>query len=350
MTQENWQWIFDNWLSGNEAVFGKPWWSDPARDNPANHFDGPIPVEAVMNLFAEEVSARRVFVEDSNGELFLAENYMAQVPDGRQVVHGIHSDGFKGHQFKAWLVEGPAKLVNGNTCITNAGRLKDGAQAWVNICVPEEWKTPQGVKFRPNICASTGFDGKRKSQLKNAFQVSLCDNTLEMALSETGSLVYSIKHTSNSEFRLADAQAAFLLLEEQGEKFAAEVQQLCEWGVTESQFQDFMAKLVPLPEIKERDINARDYSTRTATIAANKREKLNQLYRADGRVEPWKGTAWGVLQMVNTYSTHEATQRNVKDHRACRNMENFLSGKIHESDMDALSLLAKVCNRELVAA
>jgi hypothetical protein len=54
--------------------------------------------------------------------------------------------------------------------------------------------------------------------------------------------------------------------------------------------------------------------------------------------------------MVNTYQTHEATQRNVKDHRACRNMENVLSGKIAQTDNDALALLAKVCDRQLVAA
>jgi hypothetical protein len=37
-------------------------------------------------------------------------------------------------------------------------------------------------------------------------------------------------------------------------------------------------------------------------------------------------------------------------HRAERNMSNVITGKFHQDDVDALALLAKVCERELVAA
>ena len=57
-----------------------------------------------------------------------------------------------------------------------------------------------------------------------------------------------------------------------------------------------------------------------------------------------------VTRFENTFNTHEASQRNVKDHRALRNMENVINGKSAEADGEALALLAKVCERELVAA
>ncbi len=349
MTQENNEFIFENWLSGMEATHGKPWWSNPTTDNPLNHFEGSIPVEAVQKLFGFDVNLSRVFVMNSKGEIIEATEFVACVPDNKNEVFGIHSKAYslKGHQLTEWLIEGPARVVNGNVGISNAGLLKNGAQAWVNISTPQEWKTPQGVDFRPNLLWTTSFDGSIASTVKETDVLSVCDNTREAALRSKG-LSYKVKHTKNSEFKLEDAKAALHLLEQNAEAFSKEIATLCEWQVSDAQFERFMSALVPMPEITGKDINKRDYSTRTATIAANKREALNELYRLDGRVAPWGGTAFGVLQMCNTYQTHIATQRNA-DHRAIRNMENVISGKIASSDIDAMQLLAKICDRELVA-
>jgi phage/plasmid-like protein (TIGR03299 family) len=350
MTQETTAWIYENFLSGMESTHGKPWWSNPATDNPAHHFDGPIPIEAVEKLFGFEVDLSRVWVETEDGELFLAEGFKACVPDHKKACYGIHSDKYSvdGHQLREWLLEGPAKIINGIVGISNAGLLKDGAQAWVNVTTPEEWKTVQGVDFRPQMLWTTAFDGTIPSIVKQTTIVSVCDNTREAALRSAG-LKYSVKHTKNSKFKLDDAKAALRLLEQNAEAFKAELNTLCEWKVTDLQFQQFMAQLVPLPEKVSLDINKRDYSTRGATLAVNKRETLNELYRQDGRVSPWQGTAFGVLQMVNTYTTHEATQRGAVS-RVARNMENVINGKIAETDNNALALLAKICERELVAA
>lgn len=347
MSEESMETLNSEIKSGMESVFGKPWWYDPKLANPANHYDGPIPVEDALAFFESQAERARVFVS-VGGRIFEATDYVAMVPDNADVVFGIHSKGYKEHQFRAWLVEGPLKLVNGKTGISSLGKLRKGARAWCQISVPETWKTPQGVEFRSNLLNYSALDGSLASTFKLTDQFSICDNTVAMALRSSG-LVYRVKHTANSEFRVADAQAAFQLIETHAKETAEAIATLCEWQVTDAQFERFMSQLVPMPEIAEKDINKRDYSTRNATIAANKREKLNELYRADGRVEPWKGTAFGVLQMVNTFNTHMATQRNV-DHRALRNMENVISGKSAEQDNEALALLAKICDRELVAA
>jgi phage/plasmid-like protein (TIGR03299 family) len=348
MTEETSPWIFEKFLSGMEATHGKPWWSRPSTDNPANHFDGPIPVEAVEKLFGFDVNLAKVWVEDKNGNMFLAEEFLAAVPDNQNACYAIHSKAFSmtGHQYREWLIEGPAKVVNGCVGISNAGLLKNGAQAWVNISTPEEWKTPQGVDFRPQLLWTTAVDGTIASTVKETDVLSVCDNTRAAALAAKG-LSYKVKHTKNSVFKLEDAKAALHLLEQNAEAFAAEIATLCELKVTEQQFQTFMSKLVPLPEKKDLDLNKRDYSTRTATIAANKREALNTLYRLDGRVAPWKGTAFGVLQMVNTHTTHVAAQRGATEGRAARNMENIISGRLFDADADAMALLSKICDWNL---
>jgi phage/plasmid-like protein (TIGR03299 family) len=350
MSQETAQWIYEKFISGMEATHGEPWWKNRETCNPANHYDGPIPIEAVEKLFGFDVNLARVWVEDKDGNLFLAEEFLAAVPDNQKVCYAVHSKKFSmdGHQFREWLIEGPAKVINGTVGISNAGLLKNGAQAWVNVTTPEEWKTPQGVDFRPQLLWTTAVDGSLASIIKETDIISLCDNTREAALRSAG-LSYRVKHTSGSKLKLQDAQAALHLLETNGEAFAAEIATLCEYEVTNAQFDAFMAKLVPMPDMSAHDINKRDYSTRNATIAANKREKLNELYRTDGRVAPWQGTAYGVVQMVNTFGQHYATQRNA-NHRAERNMENVITGKIADADNDALALLQKICDRQLVAA
>jgi hypothetical protein len=63
-------------------------------------------------------------------------------------------------------------------------------------------------------------------------------------------------------------------------------------------------------------------------MAAKKRSRLDSLYRNDDRVNPWSGTAQGVLQAVNTYENHLGAIRGIG--RAERNVQRTVNGD-HES-------------------
>jgi phage/plasmid-like protein (TIGR03299 family) len=352
MTMEVSEYIKANWLSGNEKANGMPWWHSPETFNPEHHWEGFIPVYAVEKLFGFDVNLSKVWVERKDGTLFEATAFVACVPDNKDAVFGIHSEKYsvKGHQYRQWAVDGAFKVCNGCVGITNAGLLVDGAQAWVNVSTPEAWKTKQGVDFQPNLLFTTSFDGSIASTVKETQTLSVCDNTRQQALNSKG-LTYKVKHTKGSALKLEDAHAALRLLEESAEAFSAELATLCEWEVSNQQFDRFMALLNPMPEISQREAKA-DFSTRNATIVKQRREKLNELYRSDGRVAPWTNTAFGIVQMVNTFNHHVQTVRGEGKtiHRAERNMSNVITGKFHQDDVDALALLAKVCERELVAA
>jgi phage/plasmid-like protein (TIGR03299 family) len=348
MTTQTQEQIKKYFVSGMEDAHGKPWWDNPATYNPEHHFPGPIPIEFALKFFSEQIRRAHVWVEDEDGNPMPADDFMAAMTGN--TIHEIHKQSFEIHQFDKWLIEGPAQLVNSHTGISNLGKLNEGAQAWVNISTPEQWKTVQGIDFRPQLLCTTACDGTLASTYAENDVISLCDNTVRMALSRAH-LTYKVRHTKNSQFKVHDAMEALNLLEQNAEAFKADIAALSEYEVSNQQFERFIAQLVPMPEIKDKDINKRDYSTRNATIAAQKREKLNQLYRADGRVAPWQGTALGVLQLINTYNTHESSFRNQKTvHRAERNMRDVMDGSLFDKDADALALLAKVCERELVAA
>jgi hypothetical protein len=171
---------------------------------------------------------------------------------------------------------------------------------------------------------------------------------MEMNLSEaaaSGQLV-KVKHTRHSSLRIANAREALGLIETGAEEFAKEVSTLCQTPVTDKEWQGILDAMVPLPTGDDGKVNEKG---RGFTMASTKRETLNGLLHGDNRVEPWSGTAFGVLQAFNTYNAHEAIVRG-SVHRAERQFENKLTGKVRDQDQETLATIAKVCDRQLVLA
>jgi len=79
---------------------------------------------------------------------------------------------------------------------------------------------------------------------------------------------------------------------------------------------------------------------RSLTMADNKRDALNKLYRHDNRVAPWAGTAQGVLQTVNTAEHHEGTIRGAT--RTERNMLRTVTGEFADVDRRSWLQLERV--------
>src|SRR6185312_1068619 len=106
-----------------------------------------------------------------------------------------------------WLLSTVANILDDDLSISSAGLLRGGAIAWVEVSVPETITTPEGVAFRPNLLATTSFDGSIATTYKRTVTMTICDNTRELALSETGQEV-RIKHSKNSTLQLAPARQA----------------------------------------------------------------------------------------------------------------------------------------------
>ncbi len=49
---------------------------------------------------------------------------------------------------------------------------------------PTTITTPEGVEFRPNLLATTSFDGSIATTFKRTVTATVCDNTRELALAE----------------------------------------------------------------------------------------------------------------------------------------------------------------------
>jgi phage/plasmid-like protein (TIGR03299 family) len=322
MSKESLTWLNCQTLIGYTEKRGHAWhWRADEQGDASNHYPGPIPLADVQNrLFRWQAESRRLAVEigtDVHSMTHLAADgtpaRWVEVPERQAIcrsddtsgaVMGIFGPGYTRHQYNDWLLQTVADLLDDDLAISSAGLLRQGAIAWVEVSMPETITTPEGVAFRPNLLASTSFDGSIATTYKRTVTDVVCDNTRELALSETGQEV-KIKHSRHSRLQLAPARQALAMIHTLAGEFADEVAQLCSVKVAAAQWARFLDALVPRADAK----TGQPLTGRALTFADTKREALGGLYRSDPRVAPWAGTAHGVLQAVNTFESHEGVVR-----------------------------------------
>lgn len=335
MSKETMQWLNTMILNGFTDKRGEAWWySEADQGDETTSYPGAIPLADVeRRLFNFQVSGVGLYVPNNGGGMTLVEGRKAMVTSDTNEVLGIFKEGYQGHDYKEWLVENVATILDADLSIGSAGLLKNRAQAFVQVEMPENISTPEGVAFRPNLLAVTSFDGSLATTYKPTATIVVCDNTMSAGLSEKSD-AYKVKHSKYSALKIASAREALSIIYGIADDFAAEVAELCSWTVTDEQFATFLSALVPVPEYED--------NKRGNTVANDKQATLRALYRSDDRCAPWQGTAFGVLQATNTYMHHSAQVRGGTS-RAVRNMENVVTDKFANADSNVLTLLKSVC-------
>lgn len=350
MSRESLQHLNTNVLIGNTDHRGHAWHYRAAdQGDESNHYPGPVPVEDVQRrLFGWHAESRRIAQEVPADPASMTHLSPGGLPsrwvaiDGKQAIArsdndhpmGVFADGYQMHQYDQWLLDTVANILDDELCISSAGLLREGAIAWIEVSVPESITTPEGVTFRPNLLATTSFDGSIATTFKRTITDTVCDNTRECALAERGQQ-YKVKHSRHSLLRLADARTALAMVYTLAEEFAAEIKTLCETTVTDEQWRAFLNAQAPLV-----DRGGRNLEGRTAANARLKRAALVDLYRHDPRCALWVGTAHGVLAAVNTYEHHENTVRGAT--RADRNMLRTVTGEFGALDRASWQALRSI--------
>jgi phage/plasmid-like protein (TIGR03299 family) len=243
---------------------------------------------------------------------------------------GVFKQGYAIHQFGDWLLDNISALLDDDLFIGSAGLLKGGATAWVSVEVPDTITTPEGVMFRPNLLAATSHDGSLATTYQRVVTNVVCDNTMSAALSEGKDQRIKVKHSRYSNLKLNDARDALAIVHSIADDFAAEVAELSSVRVTDAEWRKFLDALAPVE----------DKEGRSLTMAVNKRDDLNRLWNHDERVAPWRGTKFGVVQAMNTYTHHVGIVRGAD--RAERNMLRAVNGGVDKLDGDTLTLIDKV--------
>ncbi|ABW12007.1 hypothetical protein Franean1_2577 [Parafrankia sp. EAN1pec] len=329
MSKETLTWLNDNTLIGFTDKRGHAWhYRADQQQGEANHYPGPIPVADVeRRLFDWRALEQPIYVESPvTGGLDVVPDRKAIIRSDTGSVMGIFSDGYQPHPYQEWLVDNVAQLLDDDLAIGSAGLLRGGAVAWVSVEVPDTITTPEGVAFRPNLLATTSFDGSLSTTYKRIVTNVVCDNTMAAGLREKGQQT-KVKHSAKSHLRLGEARQALAIVHTIADDFAAEVAELCALDVSDRQWAAFLDAHAPMPEEKGR----------ARTSAEKHRDTFNRLWNHDERVSPWRGTGWGVVQAVNTYTHHEQTVRGAS--RAERNMLRAVTGGADSLDGSTLATL-----------
>ncbi len=331
MSRETITWLNENTLIGFTDKRGPAWHSRAGFDN---HFPDAVPLERVEALLPT-VSSSSLYVQTPLG-MMPVDGKQAIVRDDTSSVLGVFSSGYEIHQYREWLLRNVSTILDSDLSIGSAGLLRGGAQAWVQVEVPDSITTPEGVTFRPNLTACTSHDGSLATTFKRMVTVVVCDNTLSAGLGEVGQQL-KIKHSKYSKLRIAEARDALAMLHTVADDFAAEVSALCALDVTDRNWSMFLDAHELTTTVDDK---GETKSGRSLTLAENARETLTKLWNTDTRVSPWRNTAFGVLQAVNTYIHHEGIVRGVT--RPERNMSRAITGGVDTLDKATVATLTRV--------
>ncbi len=315
MSMETRTWLSKNTLIGFVEKRSTAW---HYRQGDNNHYAGAIPVDDVLKrLFAwEPVRVPEQWTDPVTGQLVTGDDVVI-LHGGTGKKLGTFTDGYQLHPYPQWLVSNVFTLVDASgdeLGVSSAVLLRGGKIASVQIEVPETFRGPAGVEFRPFLTASSSFDGSISTQYGLMNTMVVCDNTLNAGLNERGHKI-KIRHTRNSLNGMVQAaRDALGLIHSAADDFAAEVAELTSKELTEKAFEEIVAELTKVEDETKK---------RSVTMAANKRDKLMAL-RTDDRVAPWWGTAFGGVQLLNTYRQHMQTVKGAS--RPERNMLNTVLG------------------------
>ena len=338
MSAETSTWLNTNTLIGFTAVRGNAWhYRADEQGEQSNHYTGAIPVQDVKDRLFHWVPAEgdvTTTIVTADGVSTITDPTRKTIvrPDTLEVL-GVFKQGFTVHPYGVWLVYALGDILDTSTSelgIGSAGLLKGGALAWVQVEVPETMTTPEGVDFRPFLSGATSLDGSLSSTYQTGAQLIVCDNTLSASLGEESAKRIKVKHSRKSIGKLADVRDALELIHTTGDDFAAQVAALCATEVSDKAWGAFLDLHVELPTDAGRG----------RTLAENKRDALSTLYKSDARVAPWTGTAFGVVQAVNTFEHHVGNVRGGT--RQDRNALRSVTGQVDKLDASTLETLGRV--------
>jgi phage/plasmid-like protein (TIGR03299 family) len=338
MSRETFEWLNNNILIGFTDKRGNAWWDRGVtpNDGEPNHYTGAIPVADVeRRLFDWEPVSSPIYAMTGIDTFTPIKGKQRIYPsDDAEHTFGIFSESYEPHGYKEWLIGNVSAILSDTLNISSAGMLKNRAVAWVEISVPETVHTPMGIDFRPNLLATTSFDGTTATTYKRTTTLTVCDNTRDAALAEDGA-TYKRRHTaqSNSKAEQDRARDILNLLSQDADAMSDELRRLCEWDISDVQFKEVLR----LASIDPKTGKAPESKT-GITVAERKASELEALYRHDSRVNPWKGTAFGVVQAFNTWEHHVKATRG-DTNRVERNMLSAINGATGKSDALTLKWL-----------
>jgi phage/plasmid-like protein (TIGR03299 family) len=231
----------------------------------------------------------------------LVPKHVANVRSDTGAVVGVVGESYEPLQNRAAFAFCDAITDSGRAHWIGAGETRGGARVHALMRLDREIRIggAEGEEVLPLLCFRNGHDGGLAVTVSVAPFRLACLNGMLLPLAGA-QRTWKARHTANVEAKLADARRTLGIawryydeLEELGARLLAR-------RVSESEFERFLARLVPLPEPHPDETNG----GRAIRNAERVREAIRTAYRATPDLADIHGTAWGALQAVTAYVDH----------------------------------------------
>jgi phage/plasmid-like protein (TIGR03299 family) len=322
-------------------------------------YEDAIPVQAVydklLNWAPLEVpNANLIPLDDpSHADGFLGDGtpYRLMVRDDHKAI--VRSDTFESmgvftntYDSSAYnrMVGFIQDVFQGALPVWNAGLLGRGKKFFITVGMDQTMHDDKsGLDFWPYLMFHSSLDGSLANTFVPGTGVAQCDNmfrSMRKSAAGAGRLVkFKRSRHSLSDVRIRSIRDALGIMTLEAEQFSDDLHNLVDTPLTRADFHKALGMIIPEPKD--------DASKAAQTRWENQRDGLVDLYLGSPMVAPWKDTAFGFVQMINTYNNRYKSVRGAL--QVERTFERALSGSLAEADGAAIRALEAVLDRPLLA-
>ena len=188
--------------------------------------------------------------------------------------------------------------------LSAAGSLFDGKRFWATADVGKTFNAVSDDAINGQLLLVTSVDGSLSTQAKFTSTRVVCNNTLTVALGDSGKR--AVRKTHASEWDAKEFKLDLGLIDAGWEKFNDKIKRLTETRVSDALALNFFQKEF-FDDTKDAD--------KQGIGAIRKVNTLMDLYRNGTGAEYSKGTAYGILNAATELFTHGITQARNPSHQ-----------------------------------
>lgn len=252
--------------------------------------------------------------------------------------NGYDSTGYRG------LVQWTQDTLHGSMTNYSAGLLGGGTRFFTQFGLDESLHDGKsGLDFLPFVLFQSSLDGSLANSWSAGSLIAICDNMFAgiKATSAAAGRQMKLKRSRYglSEARMSDLRSVLGVMELETQSMTDFLHQTVDIEVSKSQFIKVLDQMIPVP--------GEEASKAAHTKTSNRRDAITATYFNNPMVEPWTGTAFGVIQAFNTYAHHGQNVRGAT--RVERVFDRVLRGDMADADTQVVTALEKVLGRDLIA-
>lgn len=239
-----------------------------------------------------DVVKEPIFCEGQNGfQSVVPNNFVTKRTDNNEIF-GIVGNRYEIVQNRDAFTFFDAIVGSGQAIFETAGVLGKGERIFISAKMPSYVRiagTDDVTEMYTMLTSSHDGTGAVIAAITPIRVV--CQNTLKMALKDTKNKI-SIRHTTSAEAKLADAHKLLGIVNTYTEALNASVNQLALKKVSDLQVKNLIAELFPS-------------DAKVETRITNIRDAVSKSYFEGIGQEKVLGTAWGALNGITHYLSHE---------------------------------------------